>query len=285
MGIIQGGDPLSKDPAQAARYGTGGLGELRFEANAEKHDARRGRRGARARQARQRRRPVLHLHHRSAGARRAVHGIRAGRRGHQRRAEDLARAGGRRRHAGRARRHPHGDDPRQAGAGAGAVRAPKRPRSSAQYRAIDRDGARATSRSSSCPTGRRTTCGSSCGWRRPASTMAPRSIASLKGFVVQGGYLQTRSEPLDERQERLRPAAAAGVQRHPARPGHRLDGPRRRSGQRDHARSSSSWPGRRRSTTSTRRLAESSREWTWSRRWRRCRSMAKHPRPASRSRA
>jgi peptidyl-prolyl cis-trans isomerase B (cyclophilin B) len=37
MGIIQGGDPLSKDPAQAARYGTGGLGVLRFESNAEKH--------------------------------------------------------------------------------------------------------------------------------------------------------------------------------------------------------------------------------------------------------
>jgi peptidyl-prolyl cis-trans isomerase B (cyclophilin B) len=37
MGIIQGGDPLSKDPAQAARYGTGGLSQLRFEPNAEKH--------------------------------------------------------------------------------------------------------------------------------------------------------------------------------------------------------------------------------------------------------
>src|SRR6187402_1926972 len=37
MGIIQGGDPLSKDPAQAAKYGTGGLGVLRFEANSEKH--------------------------------------------------------------------------------------------------------------------------------------------------------------------------------------------------------------------------------------------------------
>jgi len=34
-GIIQGGDPLSKDPAQSARYGTGGLGELRFEKNNE----------------------------------------------------------------------------------------------------------------------------------------------------------------------------------------------------------------------------------------------------------
>jgi cyclophilin family peptidyl-prolyl cis-trans isomerase len=37
MGIVQGGDPLSKDPAQAARYGTGGLGTLRFEPNQERH--------------------------------------------------------------------------------------------------------------------------------------------------------------------------------------------------------------------------------------------------------
>lgn|SRR5262245_31132383 len=37
MGIIQGGDPISKDPARQDRYGTGGLSELRFEPNAEKH--------------------------------------------------------------------------------------------------------------------------------------------------------------------------------------------------------------------------------------------------------
>ncbi len=37
MGIIQGGDPLSKDPTQTAKYGTGGLGRLRFEPNSEKH--------------------------------------------------------------------------------------------------------------------------------------------------------------------------------------------------------------------------------------------------------
>lgn len=36
-GIIMGGDPLSKDPAQQPLYGTGGLGVLRFEANSEKH--------------------------------------------------------------------------------------------------------------------------------------------------------------------------------------------------------------------------------------------------------
>ena len=34
-GIIQGGDPLSRDPAQQSRYGTGGLGMLRAEFNAE----------------------------------------------------------------------------------------------------------------------------------------------------------------------------------------------------------------------------------------------------------
>jgi len=37
MGIIQGGDPLSKDPVQSAKYGTGGLGKLRFEPSAEKN--------------------------------------------------------------------------------------------------------------------------------------------------------------------------------------------------------------------------------------------------------
>ena len=36
-GIILGGDPLSKDPAQQPLYGTGGLGVLRFEANSEQH--------------------------------------------------------------------------------------------------------------------------------------------------------------------------------------------------------------------------------------------------------
>jgi cyclophilin family peptidyl-prolyl cis-trans isomerase len=35
-GIIQGGDPLSKDPAKAAQYGTGGLGMLDAEISPEK---------------------------------------------------------------------------------------------------------------------------------------------------------------------------------------------------------------------------------------------------------
>jgi peptidyl-prolyl cis-trans isomerase B (cyclophilin B) len=37
MGIVQGGDPLSKDPGQKAKYGTGGLRQLRFEPNRETH--------------------------------------------------------------------------------------------------------------------------------------------------------------------------------------------------------------------------------------------------------
>src|ERR1700752_1341774 len=35
LGIIQGGDPLSKDPAKAKAYGTGGLGVLKPELSAE----------------------------------------------------------------------------------------------------------------------------------------------------------------------------------------------------------------------------------------------------------
>lgn len=37
QGIVQGGDPLSKDPAAKDRYGTGGLNLLRREMNPEKH--------------------------------------------------------------------------------------------------------------------------------------------------------------------------------------------------------------------------------------------------------
>ena len=37
LGIIQGGDPLSKDPGKAKLYGTGGLGVLKAELSGEKH--------------------------------------------------------------------------------------------------------------------------------------------------------------------------------------------------------------------------------------------------------
>ena len=37
LGIIQGGDPLSRDPAKSKLYGTGGLGVLKAEISAEPH--------------------------------------------------------------------------------------------------------------------------------------------------------------------------------------------------------------------------------------------------------
>jgi cyclophilin family peptidyl-prolyl cis-trans isomerase len=36
-GIIQGGDPLSKDPTAKEKYGTGGLNRLKPEINSQKH--------------------------------------------------------------------------------------------------------------------------------------------------------------------------------------------------------------------------------------------------------
>ncbi len=38
-GVVQGGDPLSRDPSKVSLYGTGGLGELRREPNTLKHTA------------------------------------------------------------------------------------------------------------------------------------------------------------------------------------------------------------------------------------------------------
>src|SRR5687767_4064380 len=37
LGIIQGGDPLTKDPAKSAQYGTGGMNLLRKELSKESH--------------------------------------------------------------------------------------------------------------------------------------------------------------------------------------------------------------------------------------------------------
>lgn len=37
LGILQGGDPLSKDPSKSAQYGTGGLNRLKREVNDRKH--------------------------------------------------------------------------------------------------------------------------------------------------------------------------------------------------------------------------------------------------------
>ena len=212
MGIIQGGDPLSKDPAQAAKYGTGGLGVLRFEPNAEKHT-----RGAVS--------AVLVPGNRdSAGSQfficvtdqpaldgqytvfaRVAEGINV--------AQKISTVAGDRTRCRRSaieiRKVTIRDKP-------APVPEPFVDETVEELATAARGASRrrwATSRSSSFPTARRTTCASSCGWRRPASTTAPRSTASSQGFVIQGGHMPTRREPLDEQQQALRADAAAGVQR------------------------------------------------------------------------
>ena len=232
MGIIQGGDPLSKDPAQAAKYGTGGLGVLRFEANAEKHT-----RGAVSAvlvpgPPRQRRLAVLHQRHRSAGARRAVHRVRARGRGHRRWRRRSRRSPADDDGADRAHRDQEGDDSRQAGAGARAVRRPRRWRS---WRSIAR-----------CI---ETSLGNITVEVLP--DRAPNHVRQflrlaaagvydgtafhrvVEGFVIQGGHM-----PTPARAARRAPAGYVRTLQpefnaDAARAGHRLDGARRRSGQRD----------------------------------------------------
>ena len=92
-GIIQGGDPLSKDPAKAAQYGTGGLKMLAFEPGAGSHvrgavssvlvPGKRDSAGAQ----------FFICVDAAGGARRPVHRLRPRRRRHRRRHEDLRGAG------------------------------------------------------------------------------------------------------------------------------------------------------------------------------------------------
>ena len=104
LGIIQGGDPLSKDPAKAKLYGTGGLGVLKAEIGSE--PATRGAVAA-----------VLQPGKPDSGGAQffvcvtdqpaldgQVHRLRPGRGRHGRRAEDFRDAGDGRGHADRADR-------------------------------------------------------------------------------------------------------------------------------------------------------------------------------------
>ena len=75
LAIIQGGDPLSKDPAKAKLYGTGGLGVPGARVQRRARHARSGCRCAPAEPTGERRRAVLRLRHRSACARWQVHGV------------------------------------------------------------------------------------------------------------------------------------------------------------------------------------------------------------------
>ena len=184
MGIIQGGDPLSKDPAQSAKYGTGGLGRLRFEANAEKHTS-----GAVS--------AVLVPGNRdSAGNQffivvtdqpaldgqytvfaRVVDGINVAQKISTTPATNTVPAARIEiRNGDRSATSRRRSQSRSCRASVEELRS---------YRRGADDLAWRTSRSSCFPTVRRITSGSSCGWLRPASTTARRFTASCKGFVAQ----------------------------------------------------------------------------------------------------
>ncbi len=83
----------------------------------------------------------------------------------------------------------------------------------------------------------------------------------VPGFVIQTGALSSRAAPLTEKQQALVHNLAAGVQRHEARQRHRVDGARRRSGQRDDVVLHLHRRVRRRSTATTRRSAVSWTAW------------------------
>ena len=231
MGIIQGGDPLSKDPAQAAKYGTGGLGVLRFEANAEKHT-----RGAVS--------AVLVPGRRdSAGSQffisvsdqpaldgqytvfaRVAEGMTV--------AQKISTVAGRRHGADGARRDPARDDPRQAGAGARAVRRSATVEDMASQARGARDVARADhDRGLSRPRAEPRAAVPAAGGR-PASTTARRSTAWSRASSSRAATCRRGSEPPDERQERYIRTLQPEFNDDAARARHRVDGARRRPGQR-----------------------------------------------------
>ncbi len=118
-GIIQGGDPLTKDPAKRGQYGTGGLSAVKDEPRAATMT-----RGSVAAvtipgQSRQRGPAVLRGRGRSAGPRRQVHRLRARVGGHRGRPEDFRDARRRQGCGDRSRRSHARHDPRQT---TGAVR-------------------------------------------------------------------------------------------------------------------------------------------------------------------
>ena len=258
--IIQGGDPLSKDPAKAKLYGTGGLGVLKAEIQ-----SRSRRRGAPSRPCCCRIVPT------APGAqffvcvtdqpraRRQVHGLRSRVRRHRRRAEDL-------RGAGRWRGTParRGSRSRRSRFATRRRRSRSRSRTEtaaelARYRAV-----------------LETTAGPITIEFLPDKApehvrnfLRARAIGRLRRHRVPPRRPRLRRPDRMARQPRsadgetaeARADAAAGVQRHEAREGHPLDGARRRSRERHHVLLHRDGEMRARSTGSTRCSAALSMAW------------------------
>ena len=230
--IIQGGDPLSKDPCEGvagrerrARRAAGGAQQRAVH-------ARRGRRGAAAGTAGQRRRAVLRVRHRSAGARRGSS-----------RSSAASAKGSTSSRRSRSCRPTRGERPRRASTiTAVTIRdtpppepipfANDTPEQLARIAPCSRPPS-GRSPSGSCPAWPRSTCATSCSSRRRACSTAPRSTASCAASSCRRGALDTRASAHRKTAE-ARSQPSAGVQRHEARQGHRVHGARRRSRQRHH---------------------------------------------------
>ncbi len=283
-GIVQGGDPLSKDPAKAKLYGTGGLGVLKAELSAREDDARRGRGGAAAGK------PD------SAGAQFFVC------------VTDQPALDGKYTVFGRV---SDGMDVVQK-----ISEAPLATRRCDARRAHrDRDGRRsATRRRRSRCRSRRTRPRDLAQYRAVLDTTAgpitieffadkaPEHVRNFLRLAAAGVYDGTVVPPrraglrdpdrrpdqpgtADREAAEARAQPAAGVQRHEARQRHRLDGARRRSGQRHDVVLHRHRGRRARSTASTRRSAGSSTAWRSSTRSSRHRSTARRRSTRSSSRA
>ncbi len=275
-GIIQGGDPLSKDPAKRAMYGTGGLGMLAQEFNSEPVT-----RGAVA--------AVLQPGKPdSAGSQffvavtdqvalngtvtvfgRVVEGLEVVQAISEAPVDEKGRVTER-------IEILSVDHPRRAAAGTGAVCRPRPWRSWRKYRAVIEttegaititfDPVKAPRARPQLPA-----AGLGRGLRRH---QLPSDRQGLRHPDRPG---PTREKPLTQRQLSYVTDVAARVQRHPARGRHRLDGPHRPIRPARRPRFSSARRLRPRSTTPTRSLAGSSAGWGSSRRSRPSGSIGETP--------
>ena len=255
---------------RAWRVETGGRGSGQSR---EAH-ARRGVGGAAAGQARFRGRAVLPVRERSAGARRAVHRVRAHGRRPRRRAEDLRDGRGRRRPAERSRGDRVGHHSRYAAARADPVRDGDRRAARALARDVgDDDGADRAGVHAGQGAGARAEFPAAGEDRRLRRHCVPPRRAGIRRAGRRDD--EPRHAAVGEAARAHQDIDSAGVQRHAARQRHRVDGARSTIRRARRRRSSSARGRRRRSTTNTPSSAASSTACPSSKRSSRRRAMAK----------